>query len=754
MGTTLRITDEKALQLLFPNRTVCDPAVGPAVADAAIEAGQTFLGDALSVNVHGTLGIRAFNSSDDQDEDGILGAAGTPAPVDKLPPQLTLAPGTALLKYKAAASLRAKAAGQTLPGLGFAIDSSLDVLLADYHRHPCTTGVTDALTGDLSNLRSSLRVADVLALGTGEAVSQQVVGRLSAAVELSWSDIFMGPIGPLARLVGPGAAVMVKVSAAASLKATVSISDDYLVVFSKATASTWRVGLRKARTRGASLGLDLGVTVEFADPKQIAGILAQAIEGVLGQPRAKVDQILAKASLEALSPAERRIADALIARLGLTPAVATMDALRTRVEAVFDGIDEAVRAVATAKIALAFGYEYRRIRQDTTVAQCLLDETALKQHHKEIVRGRFGGVFSKAAAGAPGLTLEHFLYQKTVRSEQSWGFALSLGKWLALGGKDRKALTRVDRQTATGAVQRAYIGSRGYRDEGDTRDHWSADLSATMPGYSRASTPLVAEYEVGLAVSWFEPRQRLTDDVLASWLDLAVLWGVIPESQLAQWTERLADVRKARASLVAQVTVPHRAFSAMLPRIATAAAGALGSALGSAMPWMDVEGRRSPAARRASYGPLWTLYLSDPDHVHRKGRDFARAAREHLEKQGLGDLARMERLYDVTPSRPHDGRLFCGLIDLNPHTLGQCQDFVDAARRLHADTVSGAPDHGVIPAVFDGMENFWAQGHHVRAVGAYLLEIAQQAGVVSHVTRSLAISVEEGPHAGIRVLGS
>jgi hypothetical protein len=192
----------------------------------------------------------------------------------------------------------------------------------------------------------------------------------------------------------------------------------------------------------------------------------------------------------------------------------------------------------------------------------------------------------------------------------------------------------------------------------------------------------------------------------------------------------------------------------MRPLIAGADAGDLGPALGAAMPWMDQRGRRSVGERRVIYGPLWTHYLSDPDHARRSGRDFAPAARTHLEQHGFGELAAMERLYEISLNRSHDLNLFCGLIDLNPRTLQQCHDFLNAVRRLHNDTVSASPERGAMARAFEGMEEFWAQGHHVRSLGRFLLDLAARTAVLEHVTRAISITVGEGDKAEVVVIAS
>ena len=117
------------------------------------------------------------------------------------------------------------------------------------------------------------------------------------------------------------------------------------------------------------------------------------------------------------------------------------------------------------------------------------------------------------------------------------------------------------------------------------------------------------------------------------------------------------------------------------------------------------------------------------------------------------DLAAMERIYEITLARPHDGNLFCGLIDLNPRTLQQCHDFLNAVRHLHNDTVSAAPERGVVARAFEGMEEFWAQSHHVRSLGRFLLDLAASSAVLTHVTRAFSVTVE-GDNAEVVIIAS
>jgi hypothetical protein len=161
------------------------------------------------------------------------------------------------------------------------------------------------------------------------------------------------------------------------------------------------------------------------------------------------------------------------------------------------------------------------------------------------------------------------------------------------------------------------------------------------------------------------------------------------------------------------------------------------------MRWNTEAGQQTPSLRARLYGPLWRLFLSRDEHAHRTGADFASAAIRHLTDQGFPHLANLERFYTQNPGA-HQLRTFCGAIDLNPHTFRGCEAFFNGTRRLHMGVVSGAPEQGSFGRIFEEMEELWGQSHHVRAVGAYLLEVARASGVLPHVARSMALQVGSG----------
>ena len=467
MPVDVKLLKPEDAKVLLSTKPLGDPAVGPALVDAVVAADQSFAGKAITVSLGGTLSIRAFNSEDDEDEDGVLGEPADEAPGGGLAPQLRLTPNDAFVKYRCAATVKATAAGTALGSLGFDFEGSAELVLADYQRHPRTADTRTAVFEGLTALRSSLRLADVLdELRPNEAVSQQLVGRLSAGVEVSWADMFSGPIGPVARLAGTAAPLLINVSAGATLSARVSLTDDFILVISRESDDRWRVGVRKARTRDAALGPRPRASRCSSIRSNWRRFSARSSTRVLGERLARVEALVTSGgALERLPDAQQKLARALLDRFGLSSTPTPRGTARSR------GRDQGAASRRLSprwrrrSSAMGFAYEYRRVRQDTTIAQCVLTRAGLTAHHPELVRGNIAPTLADAAAGVNGASLERYLNEKTLRTERSWGFSLSIGKWQA-GSRDTKTITRVERTSAAGLRQHSFVGVRAYIGDG------------------------------------------------------------------------------------------------------------------------------------------------------------------------------------------------------------------------------------------------------------------------------------------------
>jgi hypothetical protein len=173
----------------------------------------------------------------------------------------------------------------------------------------------------------------------------------------------------------------------------------------------------------------------------------------------------------------------------------------------------------------------------------------------------------------------------------------------------------------------------------------------------------------------------------------------------------------------------------VLPTLAATPVENFASALALAMPWMNIsDARQSAARRRQLYAPLWKLYLQHPDHTQ---AELASAAEQQVKNEGRTELILTER----TPFGPQPFS-FAGLTQINGNTRGACQAFTLGCSILQTALVSGARNQNTIDKAVGKMDDLWQQSHHVRAIGAYLLDAAQTAGVLSDVTRTMTIEAD------------
>ena len=687
----------------------------------------------LALNIRGQLTVAVLNDPADPDEDGILTAVPSKTADGVVPGQLVPGGDRAYLKYRVEAGL--KAAGQIPLGdlIGIEAGAEASGIFADYRAHGRHEQARSAFVLDLGRgARFVTSLTDVLALQKDEALAFRFAGALHASVTVSWSDLFTGQIGTLGRLLGTAAPVALSVTAGASVALTVRVSDDFLIVCSRTNPSQWRVGIRKVRSSRVAPSLDAGIDVGFANPKQLEDLAAAALEGLLGAPLKKVNDALAAASLESLGPSERRIAIGLLERFGLSQQFATIETLRARVAEAEKRVTDVVAQVVRTRVALGFAYEYSRVSTDTNLLQALVDETAVETFHADLIRARTEPLTRAIAEQRPGIDLELYLNQKEITRTHSWGFTLGFGKWASLGGRDFKKMSTVRRMDVQHRVQESYLGARSYTGQWiGEKSQWGVDLKADMKDY--AAEPLVNDYSFGIHLLWVSEQKALSGSELEQWLDSAVLWRVLREQDLVETRAALAAAVGNDASLTVQLTIPNTVLRTLLPALAAAPADAYASGLAAGMPWMKISQARSSVSRRRQvYAPLWALYLHDPE---RPLASLAQAASDHVKKEGHGEMAARE----VMTLHGPDPFSFAGLTHINGDTRAACDAFSRGARILDTAIASGARNQKTIDKAVGEMDDLWTQSHHVRAIGAYLLDAADRAGVLGHVTRTMTV---------------
>jgi hypothetical protein len=629
----------------------------------------------------------------------------------------------------------------SLNAAGFNIDGSAGVVLADYRFHPTRTETVRA--GFVADVAAGPRTvfdrASVERLRPGDAVTLQTKGAVAATVTVSFSDLFTTQAAGLLALGGQKAAAF-RATAGATATFNVRIVDEFIVSFAAVDAATWRIGVRKARARTIGAGVAATFEVEAADPQELAAFLTEMKDALLGQPLDKARDLLNKATLGTLSADQQAAVGQLLDRFGLAGTVDALKTLAGKIDDIDDQVEDVLQQIAAAKIKIGFAYEYARMDEDTELLQMTVDRTTLRAVHGDLIRGDLGSAIAAAAKGGSGVALEQYLNQSALIRRKSWGFTLGIGKWVDVGGTDTDKLTVVKRRNLEGRIQESYLGTRGYeaRWQGDLF-HWAADFRADLRAYAQAAMPTLPEFDLGLHLALAASHAKLSSDDIDEYLDFAACWGIVAEPEMAQRRQELQEFKGAAQDVSIQLTIGDEAFRHLLPLIAGAGDGDVAFALALAMPRQPRQpGLRTPAERLAIYRRVWEFYLTHPEAGSDERRVNAAAI---LQREGQAALADVERsapaphpLLDFTMS----GRV---LSDGDP--LDRWRSFRNGAALLQQALVSGGPAETALDRGRRSMQACWTQVHHVRAIGAFLIDRARSAGVLSKIGRSFTVTPQK-----------
>ncbi|WP_224244541.1 hypothetical protein [Hyalangium gracile] len=681
--------------------------------------------EALSFVVDGgaETSIEAFNAPGDVDVDGVIGEAATQEDVLKLSPPLVLGQD-AWLKYGVRARAKAQA-GATMPFLSASASGEVTLFVADYHVHSLTEQLRDAINKDTKNLRLPLVLDHVLKLQPKEALSFQARTRLETSVSLRWADVFTSNLNALSRLLPAGTLLGLKTSIGASVVGSVTVSDDFILTFSREQAGAMVVSVQKGAVRGPKLAAQIGVSVEAAG----AEVIDAALNALVGLPGlAQFEALLDKLATLQLNEEEKKVLRLALDRLGLSDYEADASALKKAWEDQKAKAKQALTTMAAEKIAAGFQYEYARLSDEQTLLRLVLSDEQLKQFHTPLVMGRLSQVLGKIEPGA----LRSYFQQATRTLNEAWGFSLGFSKWSLLHSQTQKKLQRVTQYGSPdrvhGPKRYAYVGLRSY--EGglfQDRGGWSIDFKCDMGGFK--SEPTVRDFDFGLYML-LRRNGKLSDESLRQAIDEAIVWHVLDDADEEQVFKQIRDAAKGGPVEVRlEVKLADTLFRELTSLVAFGQPEFFAKALARSMPWSSIRARSEPEFRQGVYAPLWMAYLTEKakDWTPQKAAQRAAAwlKQDRIAKGVGGEVAfwegtgRANTFADVLDknSRLADvGGMYGG-------TYVRWQRLVSGMARLRDGLVQGA-DPTLIDSVFSELEELWLVSFHVKAFGAMLLDLS------------------------------
>jgi hypothetical protein len=449
---------------------------------------------------------------------------------------------------------------------------------------------------------------------------------------------------------------------------------------------------------------------------------------------------VAKARAGALNDAQQQLIGQALDRFGISGALDAVPELEKRIEAIDGKVANALEEVANTKIKIGFAYEYARIADDTQLLQMTVDREHLGAFHGDLIRGNLGGAIASIADGTPGVAVEHYLNQATLTRTKSWGFTLGIGKWVDAGSVDTDKLTVVTRRSLDDRVQEGYLGTRGYEAHWmGNKCQWAADFRADMRAYSQNATPTLPEFDLGLHLSLSASRGKLSLDDIDEYIDFAGCWSIVGDDEIAARRAQLSALEGTAQDVSIQLTIGDEVFRLLMPVVAGAADGDLAFALALAMPRQPkVAGLRTPMERLAIYRRGWDFYLTHPDAGNEERQVNAALI---LKAEGQAVLADVER--NAPNAHPLLDFTMSGRVRLDGDPLDRWRTFRNGAALLHQAIVSGGPAATPLDRARRNMQSCWGQVHHLRAIGALLIDRSRSAGVLTKVGRSFTVSPQK-----------
>lgn len=682
-------------------------------------------------------GIDLLNDDNDVDRESVYGKKPQNDAPTNLRPPLSFEPGKAFLKYSALA--RGKANGDaSFPYLKLSGGAEASIVLADYHVHPANHVLMAAVA--LDRPRFATRVSDVLNLAVGEALTIQARIALKTSVEMNWSDVFSTNLAALASMVPIASLITVKLAPSATVTGKVGVEDNFAVTFLRRNAGRINVLFQRAQARegtaAARIGVELGTTEEST---------RSIFEAALG------NKDLARTLFEALGTGGFDAATLQLAKTVLAAFDVEIPASEAELTKTLDGLIRKAIEVASKKLSAGFAYEYSRVADNATLFEVeVTDERLRTQVHPYALSARLDEVLRHVT----NEELLKYFRQEKVKTVSGWGFSLSVGDKHLLKSSEKPSIECVAQYTspdkANGARKFAYGQPVPYYEGklGRWTNGYTVDLNATMSSF--LTRPTAADFEYGLHLaSWTGGGEGAQDT--GEVVDAATVWEVFGSNHAGEALERILAAPGRIAARV-ELKVPHGALVRLLPEMAKAQHERFATALAAATPWVHSMPRlrRDRELRQRVYSELWKAYLdaSGVDWSEDKAR---REATHRVRTLHIGEINSAEWNFESSGGSGS----FADVLSKNARSgsswlTGIYEDWkqvTSAATRIFSAIANKMEvpldfQNYLLAREFTRFQTAFGNSFLLRAVGAWLVELARSVDLEDRIERTLVVTVK------------
>ncbi len=684
--------------------------------------------------------VSLFNSSEDEDPDRLINSNNAIIPFN--------AAEESYLKY-------AFNVGATGTGAGNAGGLSLNLTLSSifstglYKKHSPTSTVPVAMVNDVKSFLSIFDWTAIESLEVGDALFTSARGKLEGKIGFSWSDIFTKSMSSLANLLPGNLTLDIQMSPSVSVGFNASLEDNYLCAMTRTGDNEFKVTINKTKSSSTAGQIGASVGIQFADPEILETQLNEIVDKIIASVTnygGNVTELIQKFQTNSLSDIEKGLLDTMLKRLKLDALADPVNALDEFIKDIEEKAKNTTKAIATASASVSFSYEYSRINEHQELLSATISQDLLQNLHPQLVGFKAEQLLTAVQNNTPGITLDHYLNQKSLTIKKSWGFGLSfMGKPVFSGKAIRKKVSSIQTNAAS-EKQLSLDQVMGYEREwmGESTD-WVTDFNAKMPGFS--ATPNLSEFDYSFYVQMTSGMKVKKAKHLRQLLDIGVMWGAINEDEVSGLVGKYLDTfHRQVITADAQLTFKPKAMLTLIRQLGqlgwnNTTRSMIAKAMASSMSyWNNFPLRQSVSKRTTAYMPTWQSYLSSPGQSL---DNIAQISKNNL--SAYGDVAPM--LVDKEGQAGHNPSddYVANMIYQNGSMASDAQKFVDGLVKLKEGIAGKSVYEGNFDQAYDQVSQFFNQSFYVRTLGCLLNEFAMtNLALEGQVERVFSLSWGEG----------
>jgi hypothetical protein len=706
----------------------------------------------FSLGAQGALTVQLFNDENDKDPDEFISA--------KPDTHITFKPASqAYLKYQAIVTPKANSKGK-IQDIGFEFETEASVKIANYKIHNNNESIKDASTNDIKGIHTILKWECIQNLPVNDAVTLNVGGKLSAGLEISWSNIFSQSLSSITANLPYPVTLDLNLSPELSASFNVTISDQFSYLIKRTAADQLFVAVSKIKksTTSASLGASVGVA--FSKPeeleKQLNTIVDELIKAIVKKAGSSVEKAIEAANNGTATTPQLNLINEVAEVLGLGAVPDLVEKVEERWKKLKEDLKAGIKKVAEFNAELSFTYEYERIKEGKELLAIKLPDTFLEKHHPKLLRFKL----SKLLAELPGAlatgkiskdALNSYLNQNSLTIKKTWGFGLKVFGNQLLEGKnfdtrktEAETTLRSDFKGHKKINQQRAVGYSWQLGKGEGK--WLTELNARMKNYSAGTEPLFAEAELSWYLNMTIKDSKVKADELRAYLDMGVLWGAVQQQDVEGLVDKYFSVLKNKsATFESKLILSEQATRTIIQQAGfhqfdktnqEVMARSLAAALNYSA---DYPLRADVKAREDAYAPLWLSYLNAPQQTTRA---LAATAFEHLRKLPNASPQLLAR--EKEAGLNNQGFCFADVVYLNaPYTT--CANLFKGLHELGSKISLNAPVGNNFIEATDKLTIAGKQSFYLRALGSFLHRCANQNTMLKkEVQRVFTITYQEG----------